>query len=334
MNLLRHKKRVISFIALLFMSFLLMAGWLYHLINAPLLASNAQPVVITIDKSTTASRFVSNLKERKLIYWEQLVLALIRYKGLAQQLKAGVYQLNPQESLLHFLDKVSTGDVVSFNFTIIAGTNQKKVEQDLATAKYLHYNPTIWQYITQDHPNAEGLLLADTYKYRGNSDARILLIQANQELLRYLDECWASRTANLPYRTPYELLTAASIIEKETAVPQERTLISGVVVNRLKKNMPLQMDPTVIYALGDKYKGTLAHKDLSVDSPYNSYKNRGLPPTPIAMVGKEAIDAAAHPQLSNYLYFVARGDGTHQFSQTYEDHKQAINQYRRKKDSK
>ena len=126
------------------------------------------------------------------------------------------------------------------------------------------------------------------------------------------------------------MLIAASIIEKETAVPQERKLISGVVINRLNKHMPLQMDPTVIYAMGDTYKGSLTHEDLSINSPYNTYQNRGLPPTPIAMVGKEAIDAAAHPQLSNYLYFMARGDGTHQFSQTYEEQKQAINQYKGK----
>lgn len=329
--MLRHKKLIFSIIILFFMSFLLVAWYLNTLINAPLLAHNASPILITLDKSTNASQFVRTLKEKNLIHSEKMLLALIRYEHLSHQLKAGVYQIDPGETPLQLLHKVASGDVVSFNFTIIAGTTQKKIVQDLSHAAYLHYDPSVWNSLMVEHSNAEGLLLAETYKYRGGSDAKVLLTQSNRDLINYLNESWASRTADLPYKTPYELLIAASIIEKETAVPQERKLISGVVVNRLKKHMPLQMDPTVIYALGDSYKGTLVHEDLSVDSPYNTYKNKGLPPTPIAMVGKEAIDAAAHPQLSNYLYFVARGDGTHQFSQTYEEQKQAINQYRRNK---
>ena len=331
MNLLRHKKLIFSSILLFFMSFLFGVWFLYSLINAPLIPDNASPVLISLDKSTTASQFVRVLKEKKLIQSEKMLLTLIRYEHLAHQLKAGVYQINPGETPQQLLQKVTSGDVVSFNFTIVAGTTQKKIAQDLSGATYLHYDPSIWNILRQDHPNSEGLLLAETYKYRGGSDAKTLLAQSNRDLINYLNESWASRTPDLPYKTPYELLIAASIIEKETAVPQERKLISGVVVNRLKKHMPLQMDPTVIYALGDNYKGTLVHEDLSVDSPYNTYKYRGLPPTPIAMVGKEAIDAAAHPQLSNYLYYVAKGDGTHQFSQTYEEQKQAINQYRRNK---
>lgn len=326
----RHKKLIVGTILLFFMSFLFLIWTFYNLINAPLLAENAAPLILTLDKSTTASQFVRTLKEKQLIKSTKIMLALIHYENLTQQLKAGVYQINPGETPLQFLHRVATGDVKSFNFTIIAGTTQKKIEQDLKVATYLNYDPQIWQNFNLNHPTAEGLFLADTYRYVGGSDAKSLLNQAQRNLMTYLDESWVTRASDLPYKTPYELLTAASIIEKETAVPQERKLISGVVVNRLRKNMPLQMDPTVIYAMGDQYKGSLTHDDLSINSPYNTYKNRGLPPTPIAMVGKEAIDAAAHPQLSNYLYFVARGDGTHQFSQTYEEQKQAINQYKRK----
>ena len=326
----RHKKLFLGITLVSFMSFLFLVWTFYNLINVPLLASTASPVIISLDKSTTASKFVHLLKEKQLIKSTKIMLALIQYEHLAQQLKAGVYQINPGETSLHFLHRVAAGDVLSFNFTIIAGTTQKKVDQDLKTAAYLNYDPNIWQSLKQDHPSAEGLLLADTYRYAGGSDIKNLLGHAQRNLITYLNECWTSRAPDLPYQTPYELLVAASIIEKETAVPQERKLISGVVINRLKKRMPLQMDPTVIYAMGDLYKGSLTHEDLSISSPYNTYQNRGLPPTPIAMVGKEAIDAAAHPQLSNYLYFMARGDGTHQFSQTYEEQKQAINQYKRK----
>ena len=134
----------------------------------------------------------------------------------------------------------------------------------------------------------------------------------------------------LPYQTAYEMLIAASIIEKETAIPKERRLIAGIIINRLRKHMPLQMDPTVIYALGSQYHGTLRREDLQIDSPFNSYLHRGLPPTPIAMVDKDAIDAAAHPEPTDYLYFVATGNGSHHFSVNYEEQKQAIQYYLRK----
>jgi UPF0755 protein len=331
MNILKHKKQILFLIVLFFMLLILVLGGLYYkLVAPPLLSLNESPVIIVLHKATTASQFVTTLKKQKLITSRKAWLALIRYEGLSQKLKAGVYQINPGETALQVLHRVTSGDVMSFNFTLIAGTTLKKIDQDLKTAAYLEYTPNVWDAFNLNHPNAEGLFLADTYRYVGGSDASTVLSQAQRNLMIYLNECWSTRDPNVPYKTPYDLLVAASIIEKETAVPEERKLISGVVVNRLKKNMPLQMDPTVIYALGDSYKGTLAHDDLSVISPYNTYKNRGLPPTPIATVGKQAIDAAAHPQRSNYLYFYAKGDGTHQFSQSYEEQKQAINQYRHK----
>ncbi|HAU0988355.1 TPA: endolytic transglycosylase MltG, partial [Legionella pneumophila] len=270
------------------------------------------------------------LQDKKLIHSAKFFLLIIRFEGLSHQLKAGVYQITPGETAMKLLHRVVAGDVITQNFTIIEGSTQQKVDYDLRQANYLKYNPEDWAIVKENYPSAEGLLLADTYQYQGGSSSRALLEQAHRNLLNYLNTSWANRSPNLPYKTPYELLIAASIIEKETAIAQEKKLISGVMVNRLKKKMPLQMDPTVIYGLGNQYKGKLTHNDLLIQSPYNSYLNRGLPPTPIAMVGKEAIDAAAHPQLSNYLYFVAKGDGTHQFSETYEQQRQAINQYRRK----
>lgn len=309
------------------MSFLLVVWTVYQSVGTPLIPENESPVIITLGKSASATAFVYALKDKKLINSTKPLLSLIRLKHLSHKFKAGVYQINPGETLAQVLDKVLAGEVIKLNFKIIEGTTQKKIAEDLLRAPYLEYNESIWTAYNHNHPNAEGLLLADTYQYHGGSSAKTLLDQAHYSLLKYLDETWEHRADNLPYKTPYELLIAASIIEKETAVPNERTLISGVMLNRLKKHMPLQMDPTVIYALGPQYKGSLTHEDLSVISPYNSYLNKGLPPTPIAMVGKEAIDAAAHPQLSNYLYYVAKGDGTHQFSETYLEQRRAINQF-------
>ncbi|CAM2892404.1 putative periplasmic solute-binding protein [Legionella steigerwaltii] len=330
MTFSRHKKLILYVVMLFFMSFLLFFFSTYTQIARPIIPKDGSPVIITLDRTASASQFVKTLKEKNLIRSNSALLTMIRLSGLSSQLKAGVYQIKPGETAMQLIHRVVAGDVLTQNFTIIAGTTQKKISQDLANAVYLNYRPEDWNSIKGNYPNAEGLLLADTYQYRGGSSGTSLLEHAHRNLINYLNMSWANRAPNLPYKTPYELLTAASIIEKETAIPQERKLISGVMVNRLNKKMPLQMDPTVIYGLGSAYKGKLAHNDLLIDSPYNSYHYRGLPPTPIAMVGKEALDAAAHPQLSNYLYFVAKGDGTHQFSETYQQQKQAINQYKRK----
>ncbi|WP_454783851.1 endolytic transglycosylase MltG [Legionella sp. WA2024007413] len=325
----RHKKLTL-YVVLFFMSFFIFFLIAYIQITKPIVPKQGSPVIITLDRTATASQFVKILKDKNLISSSSMLLMMIRASGLSSQLKAGVYQVTPGETAMQLVHRVVAGDVLTQNFTIIAGTTQQKISQDLLKAAYLNYHPQDWNSIKDDHPNAEGLLLADTYQYRGGSTGKSLLEHAHRNLINYLNLSWANRESNLPYKNPYELLIAASIIEKETAVPQERKLISGVMINRLNKKMPLQMDPTVIYGLGAAYTGKLSHNDLLIDSPYNSYHYRGLPPTPIAMVGKESLDAAAHPQLSNYLYFVAKGDGTHQFSETYQQQKQAINQYKRK----
>jgi UPF0755 protein len=312
------------------MSFLFLLLIAYRYLATPLIPQQGSALIISLDRTASASQFVYILQQKNLIRSTKPLLLMIRLTGLSSQLKAGVYQIKPGETAMQLLGRVVSGAVLTKNFTIIAGTTQQKVGQDLMKAAYLNYSPEDWRLIQDKYPNAEGLLLADTYQYPGGSDSKSVLDQAHRNLVNYLTLSWTNRELNLPYKNSYELLIAASIIEKETAIPQERKLISGVMINRLNKKMPLQMDPTVIYGLGDAYTGKLSHADLQVDSPYNSYHYRGLPPTPIAMVGKEALDAAAHPQRSNYLYFVAKGDGMHQFSETYQQQIQAIKQYQRK----
>lgn len=313
-----------------FVSFAFLFWSFYSLIATPLIPYEAPSVIVKLDRNSSASQFVHTLKEKNVIQSEKPWLLILRAKGLSQQLKAGVYEIKGGETALNLFNRIVSGDVITQNFTIIAGTTQQKIEQDLQHLSYLEHHSNNWNLIQDHHINAEGLLLADTYQYQGGSNSKQLLERAHSNLINYLDTLWASRAPNLPYKNPYELLISASIIEKESAVPQERPLISGVIINRLNKSMPLQMDPTIIYGLGSSYTGKLSHQDMQIDSPYNSYRYKGLPPTPIAMVSKEALDAAAHPQLSNYLYFVAKGDGTHQFSETYQQQRQAINQYQRK----
>ncbi len=301
----------------------------YRSYSRPMIVGKNERVIISIDKSMSASAFAHMLKTQHLIPSERLFLTLIRTRGLSQRLKAGVYQINPGESAEQFLSRVVNGDVLKQSFSIIEGTTQAQISANLEHAPYLIYHSTDWQAIAAKQKNAEGLLLADTYNYNAGTQSKNLLELAHNNLQQFLEYSWQHRSQGLPYKTSYEMLIAASILEKEAANPRERRLISGIIINRLRKNMPLQMDPTVIYALGSQYKGTLTREDLHVDSPYNSYRYRGLPPTPIAMVGKDAIDAAAHPEQTDYLYFVAVGDGSHYFSVTYEQQKQAVARYRK-----
>ncbi len=334
---------------------------LYRLYFQPMPLSKHDNVIFRIDKSFTAKRFAQILQTQHLIRSARVFLNVIRIQGVAKQLKAGVYQIKPGESAQQLLRRVVAGDVLKEDFSIIEGTTQEQIAKNLSKSAFLKYQESDWfdavchadsadQTITRipgsdihcqraeiirgnqsarvshfDH--LQGLFLADKYQYSAGGDAKLLLAQAHDLLKQYLMKAWNERDPGLPYKNPYEMLIVSSILEKETAILEERRLISGIIVNRLKHHMPLQMDPTVIYALGSAYTGKLTHDDLQVDSPYNSYRYRGLPPTPITMVGKEAIDAACHPTSSDYLYFVTKGDGTHIFSKSYEEQRQAIRTY-------
>lgn len=299
---------------------------LYQLVALPM-PNDGKVIILEIKPNSTATSLANILYSKQLISSKSLFLYWVKYKHLASHLKTGFYNISANESAGRLLYRIAEGDVLSQSFRIIDGSNWHQIDDNLKKAPYLHYNDNPWTLIATNHISAEGLLLADTYQYVAGSDASELLLTANKKLNNVLESCWQTRDAGLPYKNAYDMLIAASILEKETAIPAERNLIAGVIVNRLQKNMPLQMDPTVIYALGANYTGKLSHRDLSVDSPYNTYRYRRLPPTPIAMVGKAAIEAAAHPQPSNYLYFVAKGDGSHQFSETYADQKKAISRY-------
>ena len=322
---------------------------LYKLLSQPMsVGISKEDHLIELDKTASATSFVNMLETKHFIDSPRLFLNYIRIKGLSHQLKAGIYQLHFGESAAQFLSRVVAGDVLKKSLLIVEGTTMRQISVTLKQAPFLIYQDSDWQTIRQGSPKAneilgtkkraqddvtlplpssEGLLLADTYQYNACSQARDVLNRAHSNLQHYLEASWQQRAANLPYKTPYDLLIVASIIEKETANSNEKRLISSVVVNRLRKFMPLQMDPTVIYGLGTAYTGKLTHNDLQIDSPYNTYRYRGLPPTPIAMVGKDAIDAAAHPASTNFLYFVARGDGTHYFSTSYNEQKSAIARY-------
>lgn len=276
--------------------------------------------ILRVYPAMSSDVLVTMLSQRHWVQYPSLLKMYIRFRGWSSQLKVGIYQHHQHETSWHFLQRIVSGDVLKQSFCIVDGMNQWQVMARLKQAPYLIDDGVS----TFDHTSLEGLLFADTYIYDAGSGTQALLKRAHARLEQSLQAAWLGRDPRIPYQTPYDLLIAASILEKETRLPKERRLISGVIINRLKQGMRLQMDPTVIYAFGALAHTPLTHADLSVVSPFNSYKHAGLPPTPIAMVGQDALDAAAHPTWSNYLYFVAKGDGTHQFSTTYAQQRQAI----------
>ena len=241
-----------------------------------------------------------------------------------------------------FLDKISRGDVIQYPATIIEGWTYNQLRHYLDNVDGIEHHPAVLEprnvmsrlgdseTLGDSDTLPEGLFLPDTYYFtRGMSDLDILE-RAHRAMTDFLQQAWEQRAPNLPYQTPYEALIMASIIEKETAVASERKQIAGVFIRRLQKHMRLQTDPTVIYGIGEKFDGNLRSRDLKSDSPYNTYRHRGLPPTPIAMPGTDSILAALHPDEGDTLYFVARGDGTHQFSATIAEHNKAVRKYQLK----
>ena len=308
------------------------------LTSQAMLPKGSSGFVLEIKPHTSARTFVNQLHALKITRSTHVLLALIRWRGLTNHLQAGVYQVNPNETVLQLLDRVVKGDVLVESFRIQEGSTLFELEKNLKLAPYMVSSPGIFAQIAGQHASAEGLFMADTYYYRAGSSAITLLLKANKNLQNYLETLWVDRNPVVPYKNAYELLIAASIIEKEASLPVERKIISGIIVNRLKLRMPLQMDPTVIYAVANEKRlmhpstesnvTLLTREDLKIKSPYNTYNHYGLPPTPIAMVGRESLEAAAHPEETKYLYFYAKGDGSHQFSKTYKEQQQAIHQFK------
>lgn len=261
-----------------------------------------------------------------------------RITGKATQIKAGQYILKSGTTLPELLEQFIDGKVVQYPFTIIEGmtsvellsmlANEPKLKQTLQDTSL----SSIMTTLGKKERHGEGEFAPETYYFTlGTSDFAILQ-RSNRLLQDQLQSAWESRAKNLPYKTPYEALIMASIIEKETGIAEERPEIAGVFVRRLNKGMRLQTDPTVIYGLGDKFDGNLRRKDLITDTPYNTYTRFGLPPTPIALASKEAIIAALNPKKGTSLYFVATGhEGRHYFSDTLVEHNKAVRKYQLKR---
>ncbi len=263
------------------------------------------------------------------LYW------WFRLSGQARQIKAGSYELEGVVTPRSLLSKLVRGDEALRSVTLVEGWTFKQVRTALSKSELLAQDTKglepdlIMKSLERPGLAAEGRFYPDTYTYtKGSSDLGVLK-RALHAMDRHLSDTWQQRASDSPLKTPDDLLTLASIVEKETGRANDRTMVASVFSNRLRIGMPLQTDPTVIYGLGDKFDGNLRRRDLLADTPWNTYTRGGLPPTPIAMPGKAALLAAAQPAPSKALYFVARGDGSSQFSDSLDAHNRAVNKYQR-----
>ena len=291
------------------------------------------PVKIEVMAGSSLSRVAIELAEAGYLPSPTLFKLWARLKGAENSIQTGEYELHSGITPAQLLDKIVRGESVQYRITLVEGWTFQQALNALWSAGNIRSSlnnsspADIAQQMSLDYENPEGLLYPDTYFYtKGTLDIE-LLRRANARLNTVLSEAWESRLGSLPYANSYEALTMASIIEKESARNSERGLIAGVFVGRLDLGMRLQSDPTIIYGMGNRYAGNITRADLLEETPYNTYRIDGIPPTPIALSGEASIVAALNPSASDFLYFVAKGDGSHQFSRSLEEHNAAVREY-------
>ena len=307
------------------------AGWLWWFATHPLDLPRT-PFDFTVHSGSGIKTLSRQLSREGLFREGESFWIVARLLGRVPTIQAGTYRLEQPVTPLELLEKLRRGDVQLIEILFVEGTTLRQWLAALAGEPQVRRtleggDAQLRAALGIAEPSAEGLFFPDTYRFApGVADLEILK-RAHAAMTKKLAEAWAARDPALPLTTPYEALTLASIVEKETAVAAERPLVASVFVNRLRRGMRLQTDPTVIYGLGEAYDGNIHKKDLLADTPWNTYTRDGLPPTPISMPGLGALQAAVQPAHSDWLYFVARGDGTHQFSRTLEEHNRAVAKY-------
>lgn len=327
------KKLILIFVVLLFIMALDMTMFL----NQPML--NKAELNYELSPGASVSGMAKDLQSKGLIKRHYYMSLWARLSGQARQLKAGEYLIKQNVSPIELLDMMVAAKVQQYSLTLVEGWNIWQMMAHLNASKNLKHDlhglqtHEIMQAIGHAGEHPEGRFYPDTYYFpKGMSDIKFLQ-RSYKEMSRRLQLAWQNREKGLPFKSIDEALVMASIVEKESALPDERTRIAGVFISRLKKGMRLQTDPTVIYGLGENFNGDIRFRDLRRDTPYNTYTRKGLPPTPIAMPGQGSISAVMHPDKTDYLYFVARGDqsGSHVFSRSLKDHNDAVNKYQRNK---
>ncbi len=308
---------------------------LYRWWTSPLTVD--EPSTVVVREGDTVGDVARRMEQAGLLDQPRRLRWTTQIVGLAGDLKVGEYVVTPGDTPQRLVARIVAGDVISYRFRIVEGARIASVLAALAD------HPKIGRTLESVAPatlltalgvddeagtsHGEGWFFPDTYRFVAGDEDRDLLMRAHLKMRRELDAAWAGRAADLPYRSPNEVLTVASIVEKETGRNADRADISQVIAARLRSNMRLQVDPTVIYGLGEAFDGNLTRAHLRQPTPYNTYVHKGLPPTPIGMPGADSLHAAVHPSGAPYLYFVSRGDGSSEFSTTLEEHQAAVNKY-------
>ncbi|MDC9592237.1 endolytic transglycosylase MltG [Xenorhabdus sp. IM139775] len=297
----------------------------------------SQEVILTVPAGTGRTGLEVLLTQHKLIEDNQLLPWLFRLEPELAKFKAGTYRLQKGMSLRAILQLFASGKEAQFAIRFVEGSRLSDWSKILQNAPYLKHeteSKTPQELLDilgmKEGESLEGGFYPDTYLYTAGTSDIELLKRAHDKMKTVVEQAWENREKNLPYKNACEMLIMASIIEKETAIEAERTKVASVFVNRLRLKMRLQTDPTVIYGLGDKYTGTIFRSNLNTFTAYNTYMIDGLPPTPIAMPGLASIKAAAHPAVTEYLYFVANGDGGHTFTTNLVEHNKAVSFYRQR----
>ena len=308
------------------------AGWMVWFAHEPL-ALRESPLEFTVQPRSSLTRAAGEMARSgiHLSPWQFVLLARVLEKDKA--IKAGTYRVEAGITPLDLLDKLARGEVVQVEVSFVEGWTFRQVREALDAHPDLRHetrglaDAEIMRRLDASGVPAEGRFFPDKYRVaKGASDFEVLRT-AYRAMQRHLESAWAARQPGLPLATPDEALILASIVEKETGSPADRTTVAAVFLNRLRAGMKLQADPTVIYGMGEKFDGNLRKQDLETDTPYNTYTRAGLPPTPIANPGLASLQATVDPAESDALYFVARGDGSSHFSRTLDEHNRAVTKY-------
>ena len=295
----------------------------------------ASPLDFRIAAGSSLRSAIVQMREAGIEVNASLLTLLARFHRAETGIKAGSYAVHQGVTPLQLLEKLTLGKVSQGDLILVEGWTFRQWRARLDSHPDLLHETSglseaqIIERLGLNIARLEGWLFPDTYLFDKQSSDLELLARAVRAMQRRLDEEWAGRADNLPYRSPHDALVMASIVEKETGRESDRTQVAAVFVNRLRKGMALQTDPTVIYGVGESFDGNLRKRDLQADTPYNTYTRAGLPPTPIAMPGLASLRAALHPAASDALYFVARGDGSSEFSRTLDEHNSAVNKFQR-----
>ncbi|SDU00580.1 endolytic transglycosylase MltG [Halopseudomonas salegens] len=333
-------KAFVKYTALLLIFLVVATGsvltWGYFTLQQTL----AQPLAITeprtleVEPGTSPGRLLASLERDGWLQRAEWLRRYWQFQTPEAVLQVGEYEVPAGITAQQLLGMLQRGDVVRRQVTLVEGRTFQQFRQVLATAERLQQTLSLELTAEEvmaelglagEHP--EGRFFPDTYQYTRSTSDRDILLRAYERMATTLEEVWAQRADDLPIETPYEALILASIIERETGAPHERGEIAGVFTRRLRIGMRLQTDPTVIYGMGDAYEGRILRRHLREPTPWNTYTIDGLPPTPIAMPGREALLAAVNPEPGSSLYFVARGDGTHKFSDNLREHNRAVRNY-------